>query len=135
MERGPSVSVGRFRTFFPWLLALCRLALCRLADILNIRQVSDSPGSEFPGNKIVLRNKERLEACLHVDHAFNPSFPWGVKIDAWDIRKNIEAARVTAETKEAAAICQVFRANTLERCARPLRARYRSLARSRRLPL
>jgi hypothetical protein len=92
-------------------------ALRRRTDVLNIGEVACPSRSEFRGDKIVLRNKERLEAGFRVNHGFNPSFPCRVKIDARDVGKNIKAARITSKTKETAARCEVFRANALERCA------------------
>jgi hypothetical protein len=56
--------------------------------------------SEFAGDEIVLRNKERLEAGRWVKHSFHAPLLCGVEIDPRKVRENIEAAGIASKTKE-----------------------------------
>jgi hypothetical protein len=94
------------------------LALKCLLNGAHVCQVLRSAGRNLCGDKIVPRNKERLKASRRVNHPFNPAFPCGVKIDARKVGENIEASRIAAKTKEAAAVCEFLRANAFERCAK-----------------
>jgi hypothetical protein len=107
----------RFRGLFPG-VDWCN-TLRRCADVLNIGKIACPSRRQLRGDQIVLRNKERRQAGRRINHAFNPSFPCGVKINAWKIGENIEAPWFAAKTKEAAAICEFFRANAFGRCAEP----------------
>ena len=93
-------------------------ALRRRADVLDIGKVACPSRSKFRGDKIVFRNKKRLKAAFRVNHAFHPSLPCRVKIDARNIGKNINTARVVSEAKEAAAVGKILRANVCEGCAK-----------------
>jgi hypothetical protein len=97
----------------------CFNALRRRADVLNIGEVACPPRSKFRGDKIVLRNKEHLEAAFRVNDASNAPFPCRVKIDARNIGQNINRARVVSEAKKAAAVGKILPADILERCAKP----------------
>jgi hypothetical protein len=105
------------RGVFGGLGGLWRWAFGRLADVLSIGKVAGSTGCELRCNQVVSGNEERLEAGFWVNHTFNPTFPCGVKVDAGDVGKNIETVRITPKAKETAAVCEVFRANALERRA------------------
>lgn len=83
----------------------------------HVRQVLGSARSKLGGDQIVLRNKERLEAALRVNHAFDPPLPCGVKINARKIGKNIHASWIASKTKEAGAVCELLRPNAFQRYA------------------
>ena len=61
--------------------------------------------------------KNAVRPVFASKHTFNTAFPCGVEINARKVRENVEASRVAAKTKEAAAIYEFLRANALERCA------------------
>jgi hypothetical protein len=62
-------------------------------------------------DEVAGRDEIRLQAARRIDHAFNAPFPCRVEIDAGDIGKNIEAPRVTSETKETAGVGEVLGVN------------------------
>src|ERR1035438_475786 len=83
----------------------------------RVRKVLRSARSQLGGDQIVLRDKERREASLRVQHSFNAAFPCGVKIDARQAGDNVEASRIASKAKEAAGIGEFLRANAFQRCA------------------
>jgi hypothetical protein len=54
----------------------------------------------------------------NINHGFNAPFPCGVKINAGDGRKDIEAFRLAPKAKEAVAVREIFRGDAFERCAK-----------------
>ncbi len=67
-----------------------RLTLCRLADFVNVGKIVSAARGELRGDQIVSGNKESLKAGFRVDHAFEPPLSRSVKIDAWNVGKNVE---------------------------------------------
>ncbi len=61
--------------------------------------------------------KKSFQPRISINRGFNPSFPCGVKIDAGDVGKNIDAVRIMSKTEETAAVCEILRANALAPCA------------------
>jgi hypothetical protein len=101
-------------------LSFCALRALAFRGFLNgahVCKVLRTARSKLRGDKIVLRNKERLEAALRVNRAFDPPLPCCVKINARKVGENIEASWIAPKTKEAVAVCKFLRTNALERYA------------------
>ena len=59
----------------------------------------------------------RLETARRIDDSFNAPFPGPLKINARNIGKKIEPARIVTEAKKIAWFGEVFRPNAVERYA------------------
>jgi hypothetical protein len=66
---------------------------------VDLRKILRSSGGQFGRDQIGTANKERPKAACRVDHAFDPAIPCCIEVDAGDVEKNIEAVRVSSETK------------------------------------
>src|SRR5277367_5145047 len=88
-----------------------------ITDSSHIRDVLWPPRCELRGDEIVGGNEVCFELAGGVYDLLNTPLPRSIEIDALNIGKNIDAARVTSESKETVAVGEVFREDVLERCA------------------
>src|SRR5271165_5898972 len=76
-------------------------------NFLNVGKIAQAARRKFGRNQVVFGNKERREAALRVEDAFNPPFPCGVKFNSLDARKNIDRDRLLSEADKVAPIGKV----------------------------
>src|SRR5271165_1587443 len=93
------------------------LDFCCITDGSHIRDVLRPPRCELRGDEIFGGNEVCFKLAGGVYNLLNSPLPRSIEIDALNIGKNIDAARVTSESKETVAVGEVFRKDVLERYA------------------
>jgi hypothetical protein len=93
------------------------LALCSFANGIHIGQILRTARRKLGCHEVFGGDERRRKATFRIDHAFHTPLPCGLKIDAGDVGKNIEATWIASETKEIAALCEILREDTLKCCS------------------